>query len=100
MFRVIRTAALGIGMGALLAAYPAAGATAGGEKTRACSKCAVTYVKVAQTDARGRVVRYTSHPHMKCPECKTALQNFFATGKLQHACTHCPAAMETCDAHT
>jgi hypothetical protein len=53
----------------------------------------------ASNDGKGRFVGYTSRKVMECPDCKTAVQNFFETGKLEHACTHCQGTMEVCDSH-
>jgi hypothetical protein len=37
---------------------------------------------------------------MTCPECRTAAENFFATGKLEHACKTCgPDALKVCEKH-
>jgi hypothetical protein len=63
-----------------------------------CSKCLVTWVKVPDT-AKGRVVGYTSRKSMVCPDCKDAVNNFFATGKLQHTCATCGDSMDICNAH-
>src|SRR5262245_29070488 len=64
-----------------------------------CAKCQVTWVKVPQT-AKGRIVGYYNKKSMECPECRSAVENFFATGKLEHACKVCgPDAMEICKTH-
>jgi hypothetical protein len=64
-----------------------------------CSKCQVTWVKVPQTE-KGRVMAYTTRKSMECPDCRAAVQNFFATGKLEHTCQTCgPDAMEVCKTH-
>ncbi len=64
-----------------------------------CNKCEVTYVNVPETSSKNRVIGYKSSAKMECPECRTAAQNFFDTGKLAHACTHCSGTLETCEGH-
>ena len=111
MFGMWKTGLTGIGMTAalVLAGCASTGgssgarpAAAGATSTQgvACSKCQVTYVQVPANNPKGRFVGYTSRKDMECPDCKTAVQNFFETGKLQHACTHCQGTMEVCDAHS
>ena len=63
-----------------------------------CSKCDVTWVQVPETQ-KGRVIGYSTRKEMTCPDCKDAVQNFFATGKLQHTCTTCGDSMELCQGH-
>jgi hypothetical protein len=65
----------------------------------ACSKCKVTYVRVPATGPRARTVRYTTEKRMECPDCRSAAENFFATGKLQHTCKHCGDTLEICESH-
>jgi uncharacterized UBP type Zn finger protein len=64
-----------------------------------CSTCQVTWVKVPITPGGGKdwkVIGYTSRKSHECPDCRTAVQNFFATGKLEHTCKTCGDAMEVC----
>ena len=35
---------------------------------------------------------------MECPDCKGAVQNFFATGNLKHECSACGGNMKACEA--
>ena len=110
MFRTMTTGLMVLGAStALLLAGCASGGSPGaagrataGPSTQAvaCSKCKVTYVKVPTNDAKGRFVGYTNRQTMECPGCKTAVENFFQTGKLQHACTHCEGTMEVCNSHS
>jgi hypothetical protein len=79
---------------------PTAGAVPAAGKAVACSKCQITYVQAPTNDAKGRFYGYTTRKDMECPGCKTAVQNFFETGKLEHTCTHCQGTMEVCEAHT
>ena len=64
-----------------------------------CSKCQVTWVKQPVTAGGGkdwRVLGYTTRKSHECPDCRNGVENFFATGKLQHTCKTCGDAMEVC----
>jgi hypothetical protein len=63
-----------------------------------CTKCEITWVKVPQTQ-KGRIVGYSTKQAMECPDCRTAVENFFATGKLEHTCKSCGETMQTCEMH-
>ena len=68
----------------------------------ACDKCQITWVKVPRTPGGGKdylVTGYGARRSMECPECKGAVENLFATGKLEHTCSACSGTMQTCDAH-
>jgi uncharacterized UBP type Zn finger protein len=75
----------------------AMGAPAGQAVT--CDKCKVTWVKVADKTDKGRIVSYSSKKSMECPDCKTAVENFFATGKLEHTCKTCGSDLTICESH-
>lgn len=64
-----------------------------------CSMCKTTWVKVPIDGGKGRIVGYTSRKEMACPDCKNAVENFFATGKLEHTCKTCGDTMSICEAH-
>ena len=64
-----------------------------------CTKCDVTWVKVPVDGGKGRIIGYTSRKTMVCPDCKDAVANFFASGKLQHSCASCGDSIEICKAH-
>lgn len=110
MFRMWKTGLMGLGVAAALALAgcasnetPAAQpAVAGGPSTQAvsCSKCQITYVQVPTNDQKGRFRGYTTRKDMECPNCKTAVETFFDTGKLEHSCAHCQGTMEVCNSHT
>lgn len=76
-------------------------AMAGGPSTQAvtCEKCKVTWVKVPKTNQKGHVISYTQRKSMECPDCRSAVENFFATGKLEHSCKTCGSNLEICEAH-
>jgi hypothetical protein len=96
----LTVAGLTLGAGVVLSGCTANGTPAEAASTQGvtCSKCQVTWVKVPDT-AKGRVVGYTNRKSHTCPDCKSAVDNFFATGKLQHTCETCGDAMEICERH-
>ena len=110
MFLTSKTGLMGFGVTAVLALAGCASTGDAGAKSAAaavpstqavvCSKCQVTYVKVPSNDTKGRFYGYTTRKDMECPGCKTAVQTFFETGKLEHTCTHCNGTMEVCEGHT
>ncbi|HVT91146.1 MAG TPA: hypothetical protein VHD56_19995 [Tepidisphaeraceae bacterium] len=53
-------------------------------------KCEYVWTKVPVAP-KGRVVDYTYVKTMNCDSCKSALDNFFTTGKFAHTC-----AAESC----
>jgi len=70
------------------------------EQAVKCSKCDVTFVQVPETGGKGRVVGYRTQKSMECPDCRNAVQNFFETGKLTHACKSCGEdTMQLCQGH-
>lgn len=52
-----------------------------------CPKCEAVWVKEKRTI--GKMTVYVSKKKMTCDDCKSAVENFFATGKLEHACKTC-----------
>jgi len=74
----------------LLAAPPREGAVL-------CDKCKMVTVKYPiQTGFRGQTIIYRDRSTMVCPDCHTAMENFFKTGKLKHTCTNCGGTMTIC----
>lgn len=65
----------------------------------ACSKCQMTWAKIPDTGGKSRIVGYKTSKSMECPDCKTAVANFFSTGKLEHTCKMCGDSMEICETH-
>jgi hypothetical protein len=97
---------LGLGFGAALiltgcaGSTPASNAPAGAStQAIACDGCKVTWVQVADTNGKGRVIGYHSAEKMTCPDCTDAVQNFFASGKFEHNCKACGGNMTICEAH-
>ena len=107
MIRGLKAGLIGLGMAGALALTgcanggnpPSASAQTSANAVK-CSKCEVTYVKVPVKNEKNRVIGYTSKQQMECADCKSAAENFFATGKLEHTCTHCQGSMEVCEGHT
>ena len=55
-----------------------------------CDRCKVIMVKTAiPGTAKAPLTVYHDTKTMLCPDCKSAMENFFKTGKLQHTCTSC-----------
>lgn len=66
----------------------------------ACAKCQTTWVKIPVRGKANRVVAYSPRKEMRCPDCVSAVDNFFKTGNLKHACATCGEdAMKICGAH-
>ena len=114
MFRPLRTtlAAFVIGLGFAAAGCESSGAgraetrdhsamaATGDGHAMACEKCKVTWVKAPVANDKGRVIAYRSAKSHECPDCRSAVSNFFATGKMQHACPSCGEnALQKCEAH-
>lgn len=71
-----------------------------GEKALACAKCETTWVNVPIRGKAHRIIAYSPRKQMHCPDCVSAAENFFKTGRLEHACATCgPDAMKVCNAH-
>lgn len=52
-----------------------------------CPKCETVWVKTARNV--GKTTVYVKTKKMECPDCKTAVQNFFSGGKFEHTCGKC-----------
>ncbi len=84
------------------AGKPVTSASTDAEQAVTCPKCETTWVKEQQlVGSPGRSNTYVvrSRQKMTCPDCKSAAANFFATGKLQHACPSCGTDMKACEKH-
>jgi len=105
MFRIttVSVAALILGAGLIVAGCkseekPAQSSLQTTPEGVMCTKCQAVWVQTPRTE-KGRVVEYSSSKQMVCPDCKDAVANFFATGKLQHTCKTCGDSMEICQGH-
>jgi len=61
-----------------------------------CSKCKMVWVR--RPHQTGKVTVYRSEQAMQCPDCTSAVANFFTTGKWQHTCTACGDNLSACPA--
>ena len=52
-----------------------------------CPKCETVWVKSQRPTGKTDVHVYTKK--MACDDCKSAVANFFATGKFEHTCKTC-----------
>jgi len=66
-----------------------------------CDKCNVTWVQEPNTAGgkQGAVTTYNWAKKDACPDCKNAVDTFFATGNLQHSCKACGGNMTACEGH-
>ena len=106
MISSLKIGMLGLGLSALLAL---AGCQSSGQAAAApshemepmaarCDGCKVTIVKTKVYNGRNSFT-FRDTSKMECPDCKDAVENFFATGKLQHACKACGGNMVACEGH-
>ena len=61
-----------------------------------CSKCKIVAVKLPTSGPKGQPIFYHDQNVMVCPDCQSAIVNFFKTGKLKHTCSHCGGEMTVC----
>jgi len=62
-----------------------------------CDKCKMVMVKVpSMSSAKSPTLVYHDVKTMECPDCHSAMENFFKTGSLKHTCTHCGGTMTVC----
>lgn len=62
-----------------------------------CDKCKFVIVKdPIHIGVRGQTIMYQDRKSMVCPDCVSAVENFFKTGKLKHTCSHCGGTMTVC----
>jgi hypothetical protein len=77
-----------------------ASASMGERQAVMCEKCNVTWVKSPVANDKGRVIAYKTKKSHECPDCRTAVQNFFKSGEMKHACATCGEdALQKCEAH-
>lgn len=75
-------------------------ADAAGGQAVTCDTCKITWVKSPVTNSKGRVIAYTTTKSHECPDCRGAVENFFATGNLRHDCATCGKdALQACEMH-
>ena len=86
-------------MMALLTILPSQSSFAAPPKDGAvmCDTCKMVIVKVpSRSPAKSQTLVYHDVKTMECPDCHSAMENFFKTGKLKHICTHCDGTMTFC----
>lgn len=84
------------------AGKPVTSAATDAEQAVTCPKCETTWVKEQQlvgSPTRSNTYIVRNRQKMTCPDCQSAVANFFATGKLQHACKSCGVDMKACEKH-
>lgn len=108
MFSILKSGLVGLtlGTGLLLVGCQSGGAPAPASHEMAsnavqCDKCQVTWVKYPITGGgKGQqIIGYGTRKQMECPDCRSAVSNFFATGNLKHDCKACGGNMAVCEAH-
>ena len=57
------------------------------EQAIMCAKCQAVWVK--RPHEAGKVTVYHRQEAMVCPDCRTAAETYFATGRLEHTCRVC-----------
>lgn len=54
-------------------------------------------VKVpSYTGLKGQLLVCHKAKKVMCPDCKSAMENFLRTGKLEHTCSYCGGNMTAC----
>ncbi len=83
---------------ALVSGCSTTGGTSSKEEKPAvmCAKCETTWVRTPHTINKTTV--YSRHKQMVCPDCASAAENFFKTGKLEHTCKTCGDSLSACPA--
>jgi hypothetical protein len=88
MLNITRSKIVGgmmLGAGLVLSSLALAAPTS--QPAGPCDACERVDVRVREVNSKGRPTGYTTRSEMKCDHgCKSALENFFATGKFQHTC--------------
>lgn len=59
-----------------------------------CSKCQSVWV--TRPHQVGKVTVYRREKVMECPDCDSAVMNFFKTGKFAHTCKTCGDNLAAC----
>ena len=61
-----------------------------------CDKCKTVWVRGTGS---GKAVGYSMTKHMACPDCVSAVENYFKTGELKHTCATCGEGLKHCTTH-
>ncbi|HBA84088.1 MAG TPA: hypothetical protein DCZ95_08345 [Verrucomicrobia bacterium] len=60
-----------------------------------CAKCKEIWV-IRPHEIDSRATDYQKEKQMACPDCKSAVQSFFTTGKFEHTCKACGDSLSAC----
>lgn len=63
-----------------------------------CPKCETVWVEGLDLNDP-YMMTYRPEKVMKCPDCKSAVESFFTTGKLAHTCETCGGDLKHCTKH-
>jgi len=69
----------------------------GPESCVMCDKCKTVWVK-RPANVGGKFTVMSSKKVHTCPDCNSAVENFFKTGELKHSCSACGGTMSHCAA--
>jgi hypothetical protein len=96
--KTILSALLAIVAMASLSSCQTASSAGGPTEAVTCAKCQmVAYQRVGTTNKQVTILRTE---HMTCPDCETAIKNYFTKGiALRHTCSSCGSALVHCRAH-
>jgi len=73
--------------------------TTGGGAARTavgCEKCKTVWVPGT---GPSKSIGYRMSERMVCPDCVSAVENYFRTGELKHSCASCGGALKHCVRH-
>lgn len=66
------------------------------EQAAMCSKCQTVWVSRPHQIGKSQATYYTKEKKMVCPDCESAVKNFFATGNFAHTCKTCGDSLVAC----
>jgi len=66
------------------------------EQAVTCSKCQTVWISRPHQVGKSPMTVYTKEKKMVCPDCESAVKNFFTTGNLGHTCKACGGTMTAC----
>jgi len=95
MVGVALVAFLGLGALAGCQTPPPRTAAGVGDKAVMCPMCQVVWVETPRQVGKN-ITTFAREQKMVCPDCTSAVANFFKTGKLKHACKTCGENLIAC----
>lgn len=75
---------------------PAAPVAGVGDKVVMCPKCQMVWVDTPRQIGKN-ITAFAHEQKMACPDCTSAVANFFKTGHLSHACKTCGGGLAACE---